>query len=146
MLAKDANGHEDWAAVDQAIKERLRARGMSLAQLARETALSETTIRNIGKGDGGTESPLVAIAAVLGWPLDYLRNILHREPGKNALASAETPESTESLVEPQFRKLLHAELGPVKKDVAALRGIVDRIDHKIDRIMLDRDNGTDDSA
>jgi lambda repressor-like predicted transcriptional regulator len=146
-LARDAKGHEDWSAVDQAIKAQLDATGMALAQLARDTGLSENTIRYMGESDGGTESPLVAIAAVFGWPLDYLRNILHGEPEKNDQDPAETLESSESLAEPRFRNLLRAELGPVKKDVAALRGIVDRMDQKIDRIVRDRDNeGSDDPA
>jgi lambda repressor-like predicted transcriptional regulator len=154
VLAKDANGYEDWPAVDEAMKARMLQRGMSVAQLARETGLSETTIRSVGKDGSGTESPLVAIAAVLDWPLDWLRSILHGEPEKNAQEPAETPDSSESVIEPRFKKLLRTELGPVKKDVAALRdivdrdvaalrGIVDRIDQKIDRIIQDRPAGTD---
>jgi hypothetical protein len=145
-LAKDAKGPEDWAAVDRAIKDRLREVRMPLAELARKSAVSENTIRYMGESSGGTESPLVAIAAALGWPLDYLRNILHEEPEKNAAYSAETPESSESLAEPYFRKLLRAELGPMRKDVAALRGIVDRMDQKIDRIITDRDEDSGDPA
>lgn len=141
---KDAKGHEDWPAVDRAIKGRLRELEMPLAQLARETGLSETTIRYMGDSDSGTESPLVAIAAVLKWPLDYLRNILHGEPEKNVQDPAEALESNESLAEPRFRNLLRTELGPVKKDVAALRGIVDRMDQKIDGIIRDRDGGSGD--
>jgi hypothetical protein len=146
-LAKDAKGHEDWPAVDQAIKTRLDETGTTLAQLARDTGLAENTIRYMGESGGGTESPLVAIAAVFGWPLDYLRNILHGEPEKNDQDPAETLESSESLAEPHFRNLLRTELGPVKKDVAVLRGIVDRMDQKIDRIIRDRDNdGSGDQA
>lgn len=141
-MAKDAEEHEDWAAVDRAVKARLRDVGMSLAQLARDTALSETTIRYIGEG-GGTEAPLVAIAAVLDWPLDYLRNILHGESHKNVQAVPGTAESSESILEPHFRKLLRTELGPVKKDVAALRSIVDRIDKKIDVIIQGQDEDAD---
>ena len=141
-MAKDANRHEDWPAVDRAIKDRLGELGVPLAQLARESAVSETTIRYMGKDGSGTESPLVAIAAALGWPLGYLRNILHGEPQKNAQESAETLESSESLAEPHFRNLLRTELSPIKKDVAVLRGIVDRMDQKIDGIMRDRDDGS----
>lgn len=145
-MAKDAKGPEDWVAVDRAVKARLREIGMPLSHLARDTGLSETTIRYMGDTEGGTESPLVAIAAVLDWPLDYLRNILHGEPEKNNQDPAETPESIDSLAEPRFRKMLRTELGPVKKDVAALRGIVDRMDQKIDRLIRDRDSGSGDPA
>jgi hypothetical protein len=146
VLAKDANRLEDWPAVDRAIKDRLGELEVPLAQLARESAVSETTIRYMGKDGSGTESPLVAIAAALGWPLDYLRNILHGEPQKNAQDPVEPLESSESLAEPHFRNLLRTELGPVKKDVAVLRGIVDRMDQKIDRIIRDRDDGSGDPA
>jgi hypothetical protein len=142
-LAKDAKGHEDWAAVDQAIKDRLRALRIPLAQLARESGVAENTIRYMAKETGGTESPLVAIAAVLGWPLDYLRNILHGEPDKNVAVAAENPQSSESAMEAEFRKMLRTELGPVKKDVAALRVDVHRIDEKIDRMTRNPDGGSD---
>jgi lambda repressor-like predicted transcriptional regulator len=145
-LAKDAKGPEDWPAVDRAVKDRLREIGMPLAQLARDTGLSETTIRYMGDTEGGTESPLVAIAAVLNWRLDYLRNILHGEPEKNEPDPAETPEPSGSLLEPHFRKMLRSELSPIKKDVAALRGIVDRMDQKIDGIIRDLDNEPGDPA
>jgi hypothetical protein len=126
---------------------------MSLAELSRESAVAESTIRKMEKrtaeGEGGTESPLVAIAAVFELPLDYLRNILHGESEKNAEASAKDPESGPSVLEPQFRKLFQKELGPMKKNVATvtrevetLRGIVDRIDQKIDAIIQDQDKGT----
>jgi hypothetical protein len=154
VLAKDANGHEDWPAVDRAIKARLLELEMPLAELARISAVSENTIRYMGKDEGGTESPLVAIAAALKWRLDYLRNILHGEPEKNVQDPAETPDSSESITESPLEKILRTELGPVKKDVAALRGIVDRdvaairgvvdqMDQKIDRIIQDQNSGTD---
>jgi lambda repressor-like predicted transcriptional regulator len=157
VLAKDATGHEDWSAVDRAIKDELRERDMPLAELARKTGLSENTIRYMGESSGGTESPLVAIAAVLDWPLDYLRNILHGEPEKNVQDPAETPDSSESVTDSPLEKILRTELGPVKRDiaalrgivhrdVAALRGIVDKMDQKIDRIIQDRDSDADDAG
>jgi lambda repressor-like predicted transcriptional regulator len=132
-LAEDAQGSEDWAAVSQAVTARLRERGMSIAQLARESGLSETTIRYIG--NGRTESMLVAMSAVLGWRYDHLRNILHGEPHKNVQSHEETPEPTESLAEPYFDSQLRAELSTVKDEVAGLRDIVYQIDRKIDVII-----------
>jgi hypothetical protein len=123
-LVEDAAEPKDWAEVNRVIEARMKALNMSTAHLARETGLSPTTIRYVG-GDGGSESPLVAIAAVLGWKYDYLRNILHGKPEKNAL------ESSESIAERRFRETLHKQLAPVKKGIAALQVRVDKMDRMI---------------
>lgn len=74
----------DWAAVGDAIRERRAELKMSTASLARETGLSETTIRYISQpGPGHNRSTLVAISAVLRWRYDHLINILHGESHKN---------------------------------------------------------------
>jgi lambda repressor-like predicted transcriptional regulator len=135
-LANDEHAIEDWAAVSQAVTARLSERGMSIAELARESGLSETTIRYVGKGR--TESMLVAISAVLGWRYDHLRNILHGESHKNPQAPQATEESGESLAEPHFEAQLRAGLGSVRDEVAGLRDIVYRIDEKIDVILEER--------
>jgi lambda repressor-like predicted transcriptional regulator len=132
-LAKDAQGSEDWAAVSRAVTARLGERGMSIAQLARESGLSETTIRYIA--NGRTDSMLVAISAVLGWRYDHLRNILHGEPDKNTQDLGEAAEPADSLAEPYFESQLRAELGSVRAEVAGLRDVVYRIDEKIDVII-----------
>lgn len=125
-MAKDETKHQDWAAVDRVIKSRMRDLKVSTAQLARETGLSETTIRYVG-GDRGSESPLVAIAAVLGWPYDYLRNILHGEPEKNL------PES-------RFRETLRSQLGPMREGIAALQMGVDQMERIIGGSTLPDDD------
>ena len=80
-----AAGVEDWAAVSVAIRKRMRELSMSMAHLARETGLSETTIRYIGNpASGHNKSTLVAISAVLRWRHDHLINVLRGEPDKNA--------------------------------------------------------------
>jgi hypothetical protein len=66
----------DWQAVGAEVRERMAAQKITTAELARRTALSETTIRSIGKGTGPHEgATLVTLAAGLGWPLQYLREI-----------------------------------------------------------------------
>jgi DNA-binding Xre family transcriptional regulator len=75
---------EDWPAVVEAIRERMAKLKISTARLARETGLSETTVRYIGRtGRTHYKSNLVAISAVLGWRYDHLTNILRGETHKN---------------------------------------------------------------
>lgn len=84
-LLMNAERHQDWPAVGEAVRKRLAERKISIARLARESGLSETTIRYIGKsGERHYKSSLVAISAVLGWRHDYLTNILLGEPQRNA--------------------------------------------------------------
>jgi hypothetical protein len=78
------NDAENWPAVGDAIRERMAQLRISTARLARETELSETTIRYIGQPERGRHrSSLVAISAVLGWRYDHLTNILRGETHKN---------------------------------------------------------------
>ena len=125
---RDAPRNEDWAAVGQAIRERMRQLGISWTRLAEETGLSPTTIRHIGEpAQRRTKSTLVAISAVLDWRHDHLTNILHGESQKNV--------PTASPLEPHFENLLRAEVGPVKEEVAGIRDIIHVIDKKIDVII-----------
>ena len=76
----------DWGAVGAAIRDRMRELNMSTAHLARETGLSETTIRYLKDPNSRhNRSALVAISAVLRWRHDHLLNILHGEPHKNVV-------------------------------------------------------------
>jgi hypothetical protein len=135
-LSKDALGNEDWVAVGRAVSERTLRLGVSIAYLARESGLSETTIRYIGDpARRNTKSTLVALSAVLGWRYDYLTNILHREPHDSVQFT--------SPVEAYFEKLLRAEVGPVKQEVAGIRDIVRTMDQKIDLMIQVRHPATD---
>jgi len=133
-LPKDAPGSEDWLAVGQAIRERMRELGISAAHLAQETGLSPMTIRHIGEPAQRrrTTSTLVAISAVLQWPYNHLTNILHGQPQKNSAAA--------SPLEPYFEELLRAEVSPVKEQVAGIRDIIHVIDQKID-VIIERGEG-----
>lgn len=125
----DAPENEDWAAVGQAIGERMRELGISPTKLSQETGLSPNTIRHIGEPATRrrTQSTLVAISAVLRWHYDHLTNILHGEPQKNAPVT--------SPLEQHFEDLLRAEVGPVKEEVAGIRDVIHVIDQKIDVII-----------
>ena len=125
----DAPENEDWAAVRQAIDERMSELRMSPTKLSRETGLSPNTIRDLGKPAARrrTQSTLVAISAVLEWKYDHLTNILHGEPQKNARDT--------SPLEQHFEYLLRAEVGPVKEEVAGIKETIHVIDQKIDVII-----------
>jgi hypothetical protein len=131
-----AAGVEDWTAVSDAIRKRMRDLRMSIAHLARETGLSATTIRYIGSPTTGhNKSTLVAISAVLRWRYDYLLNVLHGEPDKNAPMR---PPAEASL-----QRLLHDEVGPVKEELASLREIVRGLDTKMDTMISTQRRATD---
>lgn len=104
---------ENWAAVGDAITERMRQLNTSKAGLARETGLSETTIRYIGRPENGHhKSALVAIAAALRWRHDHLVNVLRGQPEKN------TPGKTAA--ETGLERLLHVHLTPLNNEITRL--------------------------
>jgi hypothetical protein len=126
-LAAGALDGDDWEAVDRAVTQRLGELHMSLSHLARETGLSQTTIRYLGSpAKKHNKSTLVAISAVLGWRHDHLLNILIGNPEKNILRPGESP------VEAYFEDLLHAEVSPLREEVAELVRTVNGLGKQID--------------
>jgi hypothetical protein len=126
----DLPGAEDWAAVNDAIRERMRDLKMSKAVLAGETGLSETTIRYLGRSaNGHYKSTLVAISAALRWRYDHLANILHGQPGKNPPPGA------------SLQWLLHAEVAPLKDDLSRLRRSVRAVGQTIDADRVEPGSG-----
>lgn len=66
----------DWLAVSSQVRSRVTERNITTAELARVTALSQTTIRQIRKGTGTHHGhALIALSAALGWLPQYLREI-----------------------------------------------------------------------
>jgi hypothetical protein len=119
----DLPGTENWTAVSDAIRGRMRQLQMSKATLARETGLSETTIRYIGRPENGHhKSALVAISAALPWRHDHLVNVLRGQPEKN------TPGRTAT--EAGLERLLHVHLAPLKDEIAQLRELALAIDKR----------------
>lgn len=117
MTTNETDGARHWEAVDRAIRSRMRDLKMSTARLARETGLSETTIRYIGQpGTRHNRSALVAISAVLRWRYDYLTNILRGDAHKNFR------------IKPTLLETLNAE-------VASLKNTVRDLDNKIDTLL-----------
>lgn len=140
-MAEEALEDGDWAAADRAVTERLSELHMSLSYLARETGLSQTTIRYLGTPNKKhNKSTLVAISAILGWRHDHLINVLHGEPEKNILTAGSSP------VEAYFQNLLNAEVGPMREQVAELVKTVNGITKTIDVIFHERQTNAGDGV
>jgi len=108
---------------------------MSLSYLARETGLSQTTIRYLGTPTRKhNKSTLVAISVVLGWRYDHLINILLGQPEKNIRAPGNSP------LEAYFENLLRAEVGPMREEVAELAKAVNGMGKQID-VLFQRQTG-----
>jgi hypothetical protein len=136
-LAKDALRDGDWAAVSQAVDERMSELHMSASYLSRETGLSPNTLRSLGKASNNhNKSTLVALSAVLGWRHDHLLNILRGNPGKNLRKPGDSP------VEAYFEDLLSAEVGPMRDEVTELVKTVNGMGKKIDVLFQERHAGT----
>jgi hypothetical protein len=137
-LPNESPSSEDWAAVGIVIRKRMRELRISTAQLARETGLSETTIRYIGEPTGRhNRASLVAIAAVLRWRYDYLLNILRGEPEKNVVIRRS--------LEVNFERMLQAEVGSMKEELAGLRDLVERINENITALAENYRHGANDA-
>ena len=122
----------DWGAVGAAIRDRMRELNMSTAHLARETGLSETTIRSLRGSSGKHDrSALVAVSGVLCWRHDHLLNILHSEPHKNVLVKPP--------LEYRLREIMHSEIAALKEEITALTGTLRAIDNKIDMMQESRE-------
>jgi len=71
----------DWPAVGAEVRQRMTARKITTAELARRTALSQTTIRSVRRGARAHRgSTLVTLAVGLGWPLQHLLELAASEP------------------------------------------------------------------
>lgn len=135
-MPRESPGPEDWAAVGDAIRKRMRELKMSTAQLARETGLSETTIRYIGEPTSRrNKSSLVAISAVLRWRYDHLINILRGEPEKNVIIRRPA--------EVNLERLLRAEVSPMRQELAELASIISNMGQKIDALFQERNPNPD---
>jgi AraC-like DNA-binding protein len=116
---------EDWVTVVDAIRKRMRELKMSTAHIARESGISETTLRGLGKSlTGHNRSTLVAISAVLRWRYDHLTNILHGEPEKNVHIKRRT--------EDDMQRLFRDEFIPVIELLANFEEIIQKVDTRLE--------------
>ena len=113
----------NWEAVHAAVYGQMKRIDMSIARLSRESGISETTIRHIERPVKRQRSTLVAISAALGYPYDYLVDIL--------LGEADPSTPPQSRAETAFiKELLRAEVDPLKVKVDVIDGKVDLLLHR----------------
>lgn len=77
----------DWERVDSVVYARRKALKWSIARLAREAGVSETTVRYLHRPEKRNKSTLVAISAALGYRHDYLVRVLNGTDSDDGLAS-----------------------------------------------------------
>jgi transcriptional regulator with XRE-family HTH domain len=100
---------EDWAAVGGTLDGRMRELKMPQKKLAERSKVSPATIRqiqhNTGRHRHGART-LEALSEALGWPPQYLDNVLHGRPQQEESESAEaTLKSRLDSMEQLLRKL-----------------------------------------
>lgn len=110
----------DWGAVHAAVHRLMKRLDMSVARLSRESGVSETTIRYIGRPGKRQRSTLVALAAALGCPYDYLVDVLRGEtdPVAPPRPPAEGPA-----------------LGSMKRQMDVMTRTLRSIDGKVDTLL-----------
>jgi Bacterial regulatory proteins, gntR family len=102
----------------------MRELGMTTAELARRTGLSETTIRGIGRARKTNRAVLVAVSAGLGWRYDYLANIACGQPEKNV---RDAPPADGNV-----KRMLQAEVAPLREQARILREELADLNRKLD--------------
>lgn len=88
---RDAEG--DWAAVAQAIADRLEQLRMTQMDAASRARISLTTLRELRNNTNPRRrhpQTLAALSGALDWPAEYLSNVLHGE--KTLVPSAGTDD------------------------------------------------------
>ncbi len=104
---------KNWPGVRSAIRERMRGKRISDAELARRTRLSPGTIAKIWMAEATfSDANLVNISVALGWPPHYLINMLYGEEVQN--------ESFESLAEETFRRQVLAWLAEIDRKISLM--------------------------
>lgn len=81
---------ENWAAVAAALRERLDERGMTMTDLAAQSGVSLTTVRelvHVLSTRRRQPRTLSSLSTALGWPADHLGNVLR---GRAVAAQATT--------------------------------------------------------
>lgn len=125
-MSESAPTGEARAEAARVVSERMNALRLSAAELRKLSGLAVNTIRDMTEGTGQpNRSTWVAVSAVLDLPWDYLVNIVDGRPDKNV---AESP------MERQLAKLADqlGEIGALRRDVAGLADVVQKIDRKIE--------------
>ncbi|WP_322770319.1 helix-turn-helix transcriptional regulator [Frankia sp. Cr1] len=89
--ARGAIVGEDWAAVADAVNQRMAVRRIGQQELADVSGVSVSTVRQIQHGGNGRRvqnKTLIALARALGWPDDHLIRVLVGNQVSDAPAGA----------------------------------------------------------
>ena len=132
-----AMAHEDWSAARKAMLDRMAKKGISVAELTKNTGQSETTIRSLGNPTQANKSTLALISVMLGWKHDHLWNIVRGEPEKN---SGSTMEIAYARTLRQMK-----EYNALKSAIAALHDSLHEVDEKITQLMTAQDDAEGDA-
>lgn len=124
----------DWEAVREAVYNQMKRLDMSVARLSRESGVSETTIRYIGRSEKRQRSTLVALSAALGWEHDYLVDVLRGAAGADAPRRASSDPSA-------VKRVLRAELDPVNEKIDRMGETLYAIVGKMDVLLTRKQAG-----
>jgi lambda repressor-like predicted transcriptional regulator len=103
---------QDWQAVATAIADRLDERGMTMTELAAQSGVSLTTVRelvHVLNTRRRQPRTLAALSVALGWPSEHLGQVLRGQP-----SATETAGNTDTL------GVIRAELRDLQARVSAL--------------------------
>lgn len=120
MSKNELPGSGDWKAVHAAVHRLMKRSDLSIARLSRESGVSETTIRYIGRPEKRQRSTLVALSAALGCQHDYLVDVLRGAVDPGALPR---PLADMSM------------LGSVKHQLDGMTKTLHSIDGKVETIL-----------
>jgi hypothetical protein len=127
---KPAPKDEARRAVSTAVTERMRELGFTVAEISRRTGLSETTIHGVIQVTSRpAKSTLALLSAVLSWRINHLYNILYGRAHENVTAKSPLEEYLVQVVD----RL--AVIDTLQEDVSEVKGIVRRINGKIDAMI-----------
>ena len=112
----------DWKAVATAMDQRLAELGLELRELARRSKVSESIVRELrynSKERRRSSRTLSSISTALGWPPEYLDNVLNGSP----LPVEDSQSSLDARLEAIDRRLdeMHSLLIDMAKEVSDLR-------------------------
>ena len=111
---------EDWTAVSRAISDRLAELRTTQMEVAAKARISLTTLRELQHNINPRRRrphTLAALSEALGWPADYLANLMH---GEDAQPYADAKHDS-----------VHGSLASIEREVGDLRERVARIERQL---------------
>jgi hypothetical protein len=111
---------EDWAAVAQAISDRLAETRATQMDVAARAKISLTTLRELQHNTNPRRrrpQTLAALSEALAWPSEYLSKVLHGEKARPHADEEHDP--------------VLSSLAAIERELGALRNRVDRIERRL---------------